>query len=61
MNQQINKFLTRMEAAEFLNISVRHLDRLIRNGTLRAIKLGRVVRISKVEIERTMEGCELPV
>lgn len=44
-NVQPPKYLSRYSAAETLSISVRTLDRLIRDGRIRAFKLGKRVLI----------------
>ena len=45
------------QAAEVLQCSVRHVRRLIDDGTLPGvIRLGRLVRISKRELERFIAG-----
>lgn len=44
--------LTKSEAAEALRISARKLDRLIASRQLRAVKLGRHVRITPAELLR---------
>lgn len=40
------------EAAQYLDVSERQLDRWIRGGKIAATKLGRLVRIRREELER---------
>ncbi len=40
------------EAADLLRVSPEHLYRMIRQGEVRAIHLGRAVRISRGELEK---------
>ncbi len=44
------------EAAERLAISQKHLRRLIAQGRLRAVRLGRAVRVPEAELERLADG-----
>lgn len=55
MNPETAKFYSRIEAARILNVSTRSLDRMIRAGLLKAIKIGRLVRISSSEIKKLGE------
>ncbi len=43
---------SRSEAAEYLSMSMRRLDELIKSGALCAVRDGRSVKVSKVELER---------
>ena len=45
------RLLTISEAAEILNTSVKTVDRHIKDGELRAIKIGRLVRIDPHDLE----------
>lgn len=47
--------LGRTEAAEFLAISVRHLDNLLANRALPKIKIGRKVVVRLVDLERYLD------
>lgn len=44
------QFLTTDEAAEALQVSPRTIARLIANGTLPAVRIGRIVRIDRVAL-----------
>ena len=44
------KFLTRETVAERLDVSIRSIDRWIRNGDLKVHRFGRSVRISADEL-----------
>jgi excisionase family DNA binding protein len=48
----LNRLLTRYMVAGRLHISVRTVDRMIRAGRLKAVKLGRSVRIPEDEVNR---------
>lgn len=48
--------LTPDEAAEYLKVTRRTIDRWIADGTLKASKIGRVVRISRSEINRLLKA-----
>ncbi len=43
--------LTRAETAAVLKVTVRTVDRMLRTGTLTPVRIGRSVRIYRVEIE----------
>lgn len=45
-----NQFLTAAEAADLLNLSERTIRRLITDGTLPAVRIGRTVRISRTDL-----------
>jgi len=45
-------FITKSDAAKALAISLPTLDRLIRAGQIRVLRIGRSVRISPSEVER---------
>lgn len=47
-----DKLLTMREAAARLNISARTVWAMIQDGRLRAIRIGRAVRIAPAELER---------
>lgn len=44
-------WLTRIEAAEYLKVSLRHLDALLADGRLPCKRLGHSVRISRVDLD----------
>lgn len=47
-----NKLYTRQETAKYLNVSIRTVDRLIKNGELEVNRIGlRNVRISETAIK----------
>ena len=41
--------LTRKEAAKELSVSTKTIDRLITNGTFRPTRIGRAIRIARVQ------------
>jgi excisionase family DNA binding protein len=43
---------SRAEAAKYLSMSMRRLDDLIKSGALCAVRDGRSVKVSRVELER---------
>lgn len=48
--------LTREEAAEKLGVSLSTIDRYLRDGTLRRVKIGkRIVRIESAQIESLIQ------
>ena len=50
--------VTREEAAKYLRISTRTLDRLVRSGKIRSYKYDRAVRIKRQELERFLKQQE---
>jgi len=55
-----DNMLTIAEVAEKLSISVRTVQRLIRQGKLRAFQVGRQKRIAPLAVEQMLRGAELP-
>ena len=55
-DEKANGPLTPEEAAEYLKVTRRTIDRWIADGTMKASKIGRVVRIKRSEIVRLLEG-----
>lgn len=51
-----NEFYTIREVAETLKISGKTVRAWIKAGKIRAVKLGRLVRISAAELQRFTEG-----
>ena len=49
------KFLTRTEVSKQLNISLRSVDRLISRGQLKALKIGRSIRISQEQLDELIK------
>ena len=47
-----DELLTRKESQDYLKISLSTLERLIKSGTLPAVKIGRQVRIKRSDLER---------
>ena len=52
--------LTVIEAAELLQVSTRTIRRLTASGALRAVRVGRAVRLRIAEIERFLASSEAP-
>jgi excisionase family DNA binding protein len=48
--------LTRVEAAKYLSISERYLDKLIASGEIRRVKLGAKTVLPVAELERFIES-----
>lgn len=56
-NKQERKMVSKAVAAAMLGISASTVERLIKNGTLKAIKIGpKLVKIDVAEIERIACG-----
>ena len=55
-DDKANSPLTPDEAAEYLKVTRRTIDRWIADGTIKASKIGRVVRINRSEINRLLKG-----
>lgn len=56
----MNELQTRITAAAQLKVNIRYIDRLIKSGKLKAIKIGKLVRIPQTEIDRIVfEGSSL--
>ena len=54
-----NRLLSIAEVAEFLNVSTRTVQRLIKRGSLRAMAVGGQKRISRFALEEMLRGDEL--
>ena len=52
----VKEMLTIKEAAEILDISTRSINRYIKDGKLKAFKVGNKWRFEKEEIERFIRG-----
>ena len=48
--------LTAPEAAGLLNISVRHVTNLVADGTLPAVRLGRVLRFEEADLRAVIQA-----
>ena len=48
--------ITRQKLAEHLDLSLRHLDKLTRDGVLPFFKLGRCVRFDVAEVEEALRN-----
>jgi excisionase family DNA binding protein len=55
-HQVVSEKLTKKQAAERLNCSTGHIDNLIAEGRLAAAKIGRLVRIDSVDVERLFDS-----
>ena len=56
MNENINKLLTKKEAAKYMNVSIRTINRWIKNGTLPYIKFSkRIIRISTESLSKIID------
>ena len=54
-----NRLLSIAEVAEFLNVSKRTVQRLIKRGSLRAMAVGGQKRSSRFALEEMLRGDEL--
>jgi len=52
------QLLTRQQTAARLAISVKLLDRLIHAGTLKAVRIGRAVRVRETDLARYVQALE---
>lgn len=50
-----SKLLTIPEAADYMSVSSRTVERWIRSGEIPRIKIGKVVRIDPRDLEKTIE------
>jgi excisionase family DNA binding protein len=58
--QNMNNLQTRKMVSLTLHISERQIDRMIKAGKIKAIKIGKLVRIPQSEIDRiVVEGSSL--
>lgn len=55
-----NRLLSIAEVAEFLNVSKRTVQRLIKRGSLRALAVGGQKRISRFALEEMLRGMNSP-
>jgi excisionase family DNA binding protein len=56
----MNDLITRKTASLQLNVSERNIDRMIKAGKIKAIKIGKLVRILQSEIDRiVVEGSSI--
>jgi excisionase family DNA binding protein len=44
------------EVAEILRLSRRHVTDLVREGSIRVVRFGRAVRVTRAELERVLGG-----
>lgn len=51
----LNKLLTVTEVASMLRVSKMTVYRLLKNGNLNAVRVGRGYRIDKIDIERYLK------
>lgn len=54
----LKTILNRIGAAEYLGISLRTIDELISNGSLRVVRIGRSVRFRAESLEEFLEANE---
>jgi excisionase family DNA binding protein len=54
----LKQLLTRHEAAHCLALSLRTIDDLVKRGDLKAVKIGRSIRIRPTAIESFLEAIE---
>jgi excisionase family DNA binding protein len=47
---------TRDQVARQLGVSIRHVDRMIKHGNLRALKIGHLVRIPRASVDELLHG-----
>lgn len=50
-------YLTRKRIAERLGISDRSIDRWIKSGRLKAVKIGRSVRVAESSVDKLIKDC----
>jgi excisionase family DNA binding protein len=55
-NKYAPAFLRKREFANEVRCSLKHVHNLIMRGELRAIRIGRAIRIPRSELERLLEG-----
>ena len=55
MEAMHDEILTVPEAADYLRVNPASVYRLIQHGNLRPLRVGRVIRLTKTEIERWVE------
>ena len=51
-----NRLLSKSQAADYLGLGVRSIDRMIQAGSLTAVRLGRRVRINQAEVVSIVAG-----
>jgi excisionase family DNA binding protein len=51
MSTSIDRLLTKAEASTFLQVSKPTLDRLVKSGVIKAIKIGRSVRFTRETLQ----------
>ena len=56
----INKLLTAVEIAQYLNISKALVYRLIANGEIPSVRFGRTVRVKQEDLESFIQKCATP-
>lgn len=59
--QNLKTLRNRIGAAEYLGISLRTIDELISNGSLRCVRIGRAVRFSESALADFVEANETRV
>lgn len=58
MTSDIEKPLTKKETTEILLVTMPTLDKLIKEGKIKAVKLGRLVRIDRASVYALLYGTE---
>ena len=53
------RWMSTKDAAEFLGVTLRSLYRFIDEGSLRAYKFGRVIRLTQGDVEAFIESCRI--
>ena len=51
-----NRLLSKSQAADYLGLGVRSIDRMIQAGSLTAVRLGRRVRINQAQVTSIVAG-----
>ena len=54
--EKASRAFTVTDAAEYLNLDRRTILKLLNEGTLKGVKIGRDWRISKLELDRLLRG-----
>lgn len=54
------RWMSTKDAAEFLGVTLRSLYRFIDEGSLPAYKFGRVIRLTRGDVEAFIESCRIP-
>lgn len=58
MSDELENLLSPKDAADLLGVSERGFFRLTKSGTVRSIRIGRLLRIDPVDLRQFIDSCK---